>query len=280
MGNIGTKFIVAERFTFDPLSNALIDKDNDQELIRLGSNESRILWLLAQRPNDVVSRHDLHAFVWREQGFEVDDSSLTQAISTLRKTLKDSTKLPQYIKTVPKRGYQLIARVEIVEQTIQRDSELLSTEFAETDKMSSEVFEECTAPKISHSQPSTSATPVKTKPDWITRLMFLVAIVMPCLVLLTNPSQANFKPLTTVDGIAVNTPINHPDLSTWLIPIKLCIQKYNQQHTDQLKPLMVIATGGQNNQLTLNYIHSTATSNSNISLRIVANPSDAIKVCE
>lgn len=116
MSHIGTKFILAEKFTFDPLSNTLIDKEDSEEIIRLGSNESRILWLLAQRPNEVISRNDLHDFVWREQGFEVDDSSLTQAISTLRKMLKDSTKSPQYVKTVPKRGYQLIARVETVEE--------------------------------------------------------------------------------------------------------------------------------------------------------------------
>lgn len=79
MSHIGTKFILAEKFTFDPLSNTLIDKENSEEIIRLGSNESRILWLLAQRPNEVISRNDLHDFVWREQGFEVDDSSLTQA---------------------------------------------------------------------------------------------------------------------------------------------------------------------------------------------------------
>ncbi|GHY55266.1 cholera toxin transcriptional activator [Vibrio cholerae] len=48
MSHIGTKFILAEKFTFDPLSNTLIDKEDSEEIIRLGSNESRILWLLAQ----------------------------------------------------------------------------------------------------------------------------------------------------------------------------------------------------------------------------------------
>ncbi len=68
--------------------------------------------MLAERPNEVLTRNELHEFVWREQGFEVDDSSLTQAISTLRKMLKDSTKSPEFVKTVPKRGYQLICSVE------------------------------------------------------------------------------------------------------------------------------------------------------------------------
>ncbi len=81
-------------------------------MTRLGSNESRILLMLSERPNQVISRDELHEFVWRDQGFQVDDSSLTQAISTLRKLLNDSTKAPQYVKTVPKRGYQFIASVE------------------------------------------------------------------------------------------------------------------------------------------------------------------------
>ncbi len=44
MSHIGTKFILAEKFTFDPLSNTLIDKEDSEEIIRLGSNESRILF--------------------------------------------------------------------------------------------------------------------------------------------------------------------------------------------------------------------------------------------
>ena len=112
MTNIGTKFLLAQRFVFDPNSNSLADQQNGNEVVRLGSNESRILLMLAERPNEVITRNELHEFVWREQGFEVDDSSLTQAISTLRKMLKDSTKSPEFVKTVPKRGYQLICSVE------------------------------------------------------------------------------------------------------------------------------------------------------------------------
>ncbi|MEF2483672.1 transcriptional regulator [Vibrio mimicus] len=279
MSNIGTKFILAERFTFDPLSNSLIDKENSEEIIRLGSNESRILWLLAQRPNEVVSRNDLHDFVWREQGFEVDDSSLTQAISTLRKMLKDSTKSPQYVKTVPKRGYQLITRVETVEEEIQNDMDEVTHQETGID------FSESTNSATSSNLGQTTATPQKVTSkathSWGTRLILLIAMLIPlAVVLLTNPSESKFKPLTVVDDVAVNMPINHPDLSNWLPSIELCVKKYNEKHTGGLKPVEVIATGGQNNQLTLNYIHSPEVSGENITLRIVANPTDAVKVCE
>ncbi|TQP03440.1 transcriptional regulator [Vibrio cholerae] len=282
MSHIGTKFILAEKFTFDPLRNTLIDKEDSEEIIRLGSNESRILWLLAQRPNEVISRNDLHDFVWREQGFEVDDSSLTQAISTLRKMLKDSTKSPQYVKTVPKRGYQLFARVETVEEEMARENEAAHdisqpesvNEYAESSSVPS------SATVVNTPQPA-NVVANKSAPNLGNRLFILIAVLLPLAVLLlTNPSQSSFKPLTVVDGVAVNMPNNHPDLSNWLPSIELCVKKYNEKHTGGLKPIEVIATGGQNNQLTLNYIHSPEVSGENITLRIVANPNDAIKVCE
>ncbi|QXC56743.1 transcriptional regulator [Vibrio mimicus] len=281
MSNIATKFILADRFTFDPLSNSLIEKENSEEIVRLGSNENRILWLLAQRPNEVISRNELHDFVWREQGFEVDDSSLTQAISTLRKMLKDSTKYPEYVKTVPKRGYQLIARVETVEEEVTRETEAESVsqqnaelEFSESNSVAS--------PLGSINEPSVAQTATKkSQQDWGSRLIILIAMLIPLAVLLlTNPSESKFKPLTEVDGVVVKMPINHPDITTWLPSIELCIKKYNEKHHGELKPQEVIATGGQNNQLTLNYIHNPEVSGENISLRIVANPTDAVKVCE
>ncbi|KOO12496.1 transcriptional regulator, partial [Vibrio xuii] len=84
MSNIGTKFNLANKFIVDPNTNSLVDKENNNETIHLGSNESRILRLLCDKPGEVITRNDLHDFVWRMQGIEVDDSSLTQAISTLR----------------------------------------------------------------------------------------------------------------------------------------------------------------------------------------------------
>ncbi|UTV28480.1 winged helix-turn-helix domain-containing protein [Photobacterium atrarenae] len=117
MNNTSNKYLIGQRFLFDPCDNSLTDQWEDQELIRLGSNESRALSLLIAEPGAIIARARLHDYVWREQGFEVDDSSLTQAISTLRKALKDSTKSPGFIKTVPKRGYQMIASVRDFDET-------------------------------------------------------------------------------------------------------------------------------------------------------------------
>ncbi|EKO3414671.1 transcriptional regulator [Vibrio fluvialis] len=287
MSNTGTKFILADRFTFDPTSNSLVDKDTDNENVRLGSNESRILLMLSQRPNEVITRNELHDFVWREQGFEVDDSSLTQAISTLRKMLKDSTKSPQFVKTVPKRGYQLIATVESVQPDASKDPDAIeqSDESYSSAVSSSELSSQAAVSEavITQTSPSVDSTPAAPKPrmDLFTKLILLVAVILPiCVILFTTPSQSKFRRLAVFNDVIVSTPINHPDLTSWLPLIESCVRKYGEMHTGELAPKEVIATGGHSNQLVLNYIHTPQFSGENITLRIFANQEDVSKICQ
>ncbi|MCW8332675.1 winged helix-turn-helix domain-containing protein [Vibrio paucivorans] len=282
MSNIGTKFILASRFTFDPNSNSLVDQENDSEIVRLGSNESRILLLLSERPNEVVTRNDLHEFVWRDQGFEVDDSSLTQAISTLRKMLKDSTKSPQFVKTVPKRGYELICSVEQSsplsggENAPQPVEEPIATTTATVVEEATEAVE---APKV---QAPTQAAPVaKAKMSMPTRILLALAVLLPlCVVLFTNPAESKFREVAVYHNVPVMTPTNHPEIKSWLPSIEQCILRYKETHTNELAPVEVIATGGQNNQLILNYIHGIDYSGENVTVRMVAEQEDLGKVCK
>ncbi|AYO15323.1 transcriptional regulator [Vibrio owensii] len=289
MTNIGTKFLLAQRFVFDPNSNSLADQQNGNEVVRLGSNESRILLMLAERPNEVITRNELHEFVWREQGFEVDDSSLTQAISTLRKMLKDSTKSPEFVKTVPKRGYQLIS-------TVERLSPLSSDSISELD----EQEEENEAPVVDLEQFAESSveTPVdktteaevtvekpKTAPsqknaNWLFRILVVVAVLLPvCVLMLTNPAESQFRQIGEYHNVPVMTPVNHPQLNDWMPSIEQCIKRYVEHHAEESSPVEVIATGGQNNQLILNYIHDSEHSYENVTLRIFAGRNDPTDIC-
>lgn len=289
MTNIGTKFLLAQRFVFDPNSNSLADQQNGNEVVRLGSNESRILLMLAERPNEVITRNELHEFVWREQGFEVDDSSLTQAISTLRKMLKDSTKSPEFVKTVPKRGYQLIS-------TVERLSPLSSDSISELDDQE----EENEAPVVDLEQFAESAveTPVdktteaevtvekpKTAPsqknaNWLFRILVVVAVLLPvCVLMLTNPAESQFRQIGEYHNVPVMTPVNHPQLNDWMPSIEQCIKRYVEHHAEESSPVEVIATGGQNNQLILNYIHDSEHSYENVTLRIFAGRNDPTDIC-
>ncbi|NOH94409.1 transcriptional regulator [Vibrio sp. AIC-3] len=299
MSNIGTKFILAQRFVFDPNSNSLVDQMSDGEVVRLGSNESRILLMLSERPNEVITRNELHEYVWRDQGFEVDDSSLTQAVSTLRKMLKDSTKSPEFVKTVPKRGYQFIATVErsaplssndqpVAAEIAENDVEPIltfatpaATEQAITDTFEPEPITKVQQTKVAV-EPATApvVAPAKSTNKWLTFWLLLAAFIMPILVLtFTTPVESEFTVLTEVDGVKVQSPVNHPDLSSWLPAIEKCVLSYNTSHTGVLKPVEVIATGGQTNNLALNYIHPQDYSSENVTLRIYANQSDVNDIC-
>ncbi|MEF1290740.1 winged helix-turn-helix domain-containing protein [Vibrio sp. M260118] len=287
MSNIGTKFNLDNRFTFDPNTNSLVDRENNGELIRLGSNESRILLLLCEKPSEVVSRNELHDFVWRKQGFEVDDSSLTQAISTLRKLLKDSTKSPMFVKTVPKRGYQLICTVERTTALMSGNSDedqnldIEDVDTLEQSKLEAAVEQTATPePSAPFSEPAPRPRAEKTSQPLVTRLLLITALLLPlCVVLFTNPAESEFRQVGVFDNTQVKTPINHPDLRTWYPSIEQCVMRYNESHADELAPVEVIATGGQDNQLILNYIHSLDNSGENVTLRIFAEQQDLSRVC-
>lgn len=288
MSNIGTKFNLANKFTFDPNTNSLVDILNNNEVIRLGSNESRILLFLSEKPNQVVSRHELYDFVWREQGFEVDDSSLTQAISTLRKLLNDSTKSPEFVKTVPKRGYQLICNVErsaplsngdnlvsfssseMVEETAQEPEIDLSPEV----EREIEVATTSSAPEPAVKEPKTSL-------NWLSKLALVLALLLPLLALSINkPTSSEFRQLATFENVVVKTPANHPDLSHWLPAIEQCVIRYKNNHSGETAPVEVIATGGQNNKLVLNYIHQLKHSGENITVRIFSDQNNIEHICQ
>lgn len=297
MSNIGTKFILAQRFVFDPNSNSLVDQASDGEVVRLGSNESRILLMLSERPNEVITRNELHEYVWRDQGFEVDDSSLTQAVSTLRKMLKDSTKSPEFVKTVPKRGYQFIASVErsaplssseqpVMAEVVESEMEPTLAFTTTAKEVVTEMTESESVTKVPEAntevepKAATYVTANKSSNKWTSFSILLAALIMPILVLtFTNPAESEFKTLAEVDGVKVQSPVNHPDLSSWLPAIEKCVLRYNTNHTGTLKPTEVIATGGQTNNLALNYIHPQDYSSENVTLRIYADQSDVNDIC-
>ncbi|KAA1155907.1 transcriptional regulator [Pseudoalteromonas distincta] len=95
-------------YTFDSLQQSLIKEDNRYTL------EPKCMqvlsYLIEQQPR-IVSLEELHNNVWENQ--IVTDTAVRRVISKLRVALNDNdTKNPKYIKSVMKRGYQLIAEVK------------------------------------------------------------------------------------------------------------------------------------------------------------------------
>src|SRR5687767_7700598 len=85
----------------------------DGEAVRIEPKVMEVLAFLADRAGQVVSREELLSAVW--PGAVVGDDTLSQAVIKLRKALRDPAKSPQYIETIPKRGYRLVAPAARIE---------------------------------------------------------------------------------------------------------------------------------------------------------------------
>ena len=77
-----------------------------------------LLAFLASRGGRVVSRDEIIDAVW--EGRFIAEATLTRAIADLRRALGDSQRAPQYIETIPKRGYRLVADVAAIGRRVRR----------------------------------------------------------------------------------------------------------------------------------------------------------------
>ena len=82
---------------------------NDRTVQHLEPQLINLLVFLASNDGRVVSKDQIIETVW--EGRFIADATLTRSIADLRRALGDSTERPQYIETIAKRGYRLIAPV-------------------------------------------------------------------------------------------------------------------------------------------------------------------------
>jgi DNA-binding winged helix-turn-helix (wHTH) protein len=69
----------------------------------------RVLVMLAERPDEVVTRKAIKEALWPGQSYGDFDSRLNFAIKRLREALGDDAEQPHYIRTVRNAGYRFIA---------------------------------------------------------------------------------------------------------------------------------------------------------------------------
>ncbi len=98
-----------EEFRLDVRARSLRRKD---EIVPLNSRAFDVLVYLVQNPGKVLSRDGLLKNVW-EESF-VDENSLAQSISALRRALDEKPGDKSYIVTLPGRGYQFVAAAVLI----------------------------------------------------------------------------------------------------------------------------------------------------------------------
>jgi len=79
------------------------------EVVRLEARTLRLLLCLADRAGQVVTADELLDKIWPD--VTVSQDSVYQAVASLRRLLGDNSRQPDYIATVPRQGYRLVAQV-------------------------------------------------------------------------------------------------------------------------------------------------------------------------
>jgi eukaryotic-like serine/threonine-protein kinase len=104
-----------EGFALDPRTGELCQDGG--KAVRLPEQPFRILLLLLEHPREVVTREELRKRLWPNDTIVEFEHSIGAAMNRLRQALGDSADNPQYIETLPRRGYRWKVPVEWIESS-------------------------------------------------------------------------------------------------------------------------------------------------------------------
>lgn len=80
--------------------------------IKMGEQSFQILLLLIEAQGEMVTREELRTKLWARDTFVDFDHGLNSAVQRLRDCLSDSAENPNWIETIPRRGYRFIGDVD------------------------------------------------------------------------------------------------------------------------------------------------------------------------
>lgn len=80
--------------------------------LKLEGQPFQLLAVLLMRPGQLVTREELQKELWPDETFVDFEQGINAAVKRLRVALEDSANKPQFIETLPRRGYRFIARID------------------------------------------------------------------------------------------------------------------------------------------------------------------------
>lgn len=99
-------------FVFDP-NRAELAKGN--EIVKIEPQLNILLKLFVENAGELVAKDTIVQTLWSER--VITDDAFRAVIKKLRKCLQDSARDPRYIRTLPLKGYILIANVKRMDET-------------------------------------------------------------------------------------------------------------------------------------------------------------------
>lgn len=86
----------------------------DGVVVKLPRQPFTVLLLLVERAGQLVSREEIQRQVWDDRTFVDYEKGLNFCIRQIREALGDNAQSPQYVETLPRRGYRFIAPVALI----------------------------------------------------------------------------------------------------------------------------------------------------------------------
>ena len=88
--------------------------------IPLQAQPFEVLRTMLERPGEIVTREELQRRLWPDGTFVDFEHGLNAAVKRLRAALGDTADNPRFVETLPRRGYRLIAKLDVAEEHTDR----------------------------------------------------------------------------------------------------------------------------------------------------------------
>ena len=138
-----------------------------------------LLLLFCDSPNRIISRQEILEQIW--QGGVVTDNAINKMIANLRKLLADDPRKPQYLQTVPKRGYRLICSVNYINE----DDDKTQTKSFSSNEIHIEAQTEVTDEHCFNEVKQTPSLPLKKKSSLLTSYLVFFLVIACFLLMFT-----------------------------------------------------------------------------------------------
>ncbi len=86
--------------------------------VKLHAQPFQVLWLLLERPGEMLTREEISRVLWPEGTFVDYEHGVNSAVNRLRDALGDKAANPRFVETLARRGYRFVAPVERVEEEV------------------------------------------------------------------------------------------------------------------------------------------------------------------
>jgi DNA-binding winged helix-turn-helix (wHTH) protein len=96
------------RYTFEFATNRLYKSGRETAI---QDQPATLLAILLEKPGELVTREDIQTRLWPDKQFLEFDAALNTTVKKLRHVLQDDAAAPQFIQTVPKKGYRFIGQL-------------------------------------------------------------------------------------------------------------------------------------------------------------------------